>query len=560
MATSVREALSLDWDELRALAERAEQACLREGDLTLVVLLVRTFLELAAVLTRRDATIVRLRSLVFGSRSERRGRTTAGAGDAAASEATGSGAHNDTAEAVGGQQANTSAPPAAEPPKRKGHGRKPASAYTGATVVACSDPQLRSGCLCPDHPCPGTLYDTQVPNRFLQFTGQPPVAATRFDQTVLRCSACQFRYEAPLPEGVAPERWSASADVSIVMARYAAGLPFYRLAKLQAAFGVPLSEGTLWDRVLEVAEAARPVAEHLSELASRADLIHCDDTPVRILTLMAENKLRRQEGGKPKKGERVAMQTTAILALTHGHWIVLYASGRKHAGENVGELLKRRPKELGPPVQMADALPANFSHREKVERANCLAHARRNFVKVELSFPDECAHVLDAIAAVYRVEAETKARAMTGAERLAHHTLHSTPVMEGLREWIRERFEQRLVEPSSALGDALCYLLDHYDDLVKFTSVVGAPIDNTPAERVLKLVVLSRKNSLFFKNEHGASIGDRLAGLIETCRLNGVAAFDYLVALVRNAEHVRAAPSAWLPWTYQQQTAKQKAA
>ena len=64
--------------------------------------------------------------------------------------------------------------------------------------------------------------------------------------------------------------------------------PFYRLAKLQAAFGVPLSQGTLWDRVLAVAKAVRPVADHLSDLAARADLIHCDDTPVRILTLIDE--------------------------------------------------------------------------------------------------------------------------------------------------------------------------------------------------------------------------------------------------------------------------------
>ena len=102
--------------------------------------------------------------------------------------------------------------------------------------------------------------------------------------------------------------------------------------------------------------------------------------------------------------------------------------------------------------------------------------------------------------------------------------------------------------------------MDHFDDLVKFTSVVGAPIDNTPCERVLKLVVLSRKNSLFFKNEHGAVIGDGLAGLIETCRLNGVAAFDYLLALHRNAEKVRAAPSAWLPWRYREHRSEARAA
>jgi ubiquinone/menaquinone biosynthesis C-methylase UbiE len=188
------------------------------------------------------------------------------------------------------------------------------------------------------------------------------------------------------------------------------------------------------------------------------------------------------------------------------------------------------------------------------------AHARRNFVEVESSSPDECAHVLDRIAAVYRVEAETKAKGMSAAERLAHHQHHSAPVLGELRVWIRERLELKVVEPSSSLGDALTYMLDHFDDLEKFTTVAGAPIDNTLAERVLKLVVLSRKNSLFFKNENGASIGDRMAGLVETCRLNGVAAYDYMLALVRNADRVRAAPSEWLPWTYPRQSATAKAA
>ena len=561
MATAVREVVSLDWEALRALGERANSGRLQDGDLALVSLLVHTLFELAAVLTSRDATIARLRRLLFGPRSER--RTSARSGDAAAQETTGAPAT--AAQVAGGAGSSDAeerpAQPTAERAKRKGHGRKPASLYIGASVVVCSHLQLRPGSACPDHPCRGTLYDTGVPNRFLRFTGQPPVAATRYDQSVLRCSACEFRYEAPLPEGVAPERWDASADVSIVMARYAAGLPFYRLARLQAAFGIPLAEGTLWDRVLEVAEAVRPVAEHLRELASRADLIHCDDTSVRILTLMAENKKRKQEGGgKPSKGERVAMQTTAILALTDGHWIVLYASGRDHAGDNVGKLLEQRPAGLAPPVQMADALPANFSHGKKVEPANCMAHARRNFVEAESSFPSACAHVLDVIAFVYRVEAETKAKAMGPAERLAHHQLHSRPALDQLRDWIREQLELRLVEPSSSLGDALAYMLDHFDQLVKFTSVAGAPIDNTACERVLKLVVLSRKNSLFFKNETGAKIADRLCGLIETCRVNAVEPADYLLALVRNAERVRAAPAEWLPWTYARQSATAKAA
>ncbi len=72
MAGSVREFLSLDWDALRALGERADAGHLQDSDLALVGLLVRTVFDLAALLSRRDATLSRLLHLLFGTRSERR--------------------------------------------------------------------------------------------------------------------------------------------------------------------------------------------------------------------------------------------------------------------------------------------------------------------------------------------------------------------------------------------------------------------------------------------------------------------------------------------------------
>jgi len=39
--------------------------------------------------------------------------------------------------------------------------------------------------------------------------------------------------------------------------------------------------------------------------------------------------------------------------------------------------------------------------------------------------------------------------------------------------------------------------------------------------------------------------------LIHTCELNGINAFDYLVALQRHHRDVAASPAAWMPWTYQ---------
>jgi Transposase IS66 family len=90
---------------------------------------------------------------------------------------------------------------------------------------------------------------------------------------------------------------------------------------------------------------------------------------------------------------------------------------------------------------------ANWSHAAAVIPVKCLAHARRQFTDSEEAFPEECGHVWEEFATVYRYEAETTG--MTPEQRLAHHQLHSAPVLERLQNWISTQFAQRRVEPNS---------------------------------------------------------------------------------------------------------------
>ena len=345
------------------------------------------------------------------------------------------------------------------------------------------------------------------------------MGATRYEQTVLRCSSCQQRFTAPLPDGVPAEKYDATADVAMVMAKYAAGLPFHRLARLQQSFGVPLPESVQWERCEAIANALLPVYLHLRQQAAQADVLISDDTRVQILSCRVENQQQ------PAVDERCGLHTTGLVAQSPAqtrNTIVLYTSGRRHAGENVGELLRSRPAELSPPLQAGDALAANWSHHLPVVAVKCLAHARRQFTDIEELFPQECRHVREALATVYRYDAETKT--MTPEQRLAHHQRYSAPVMEQLRHWIDEQFQERRVEPNSVLGKAFTYLQRHWSGLTQFLSRRHAPLDSNAAERALKRVVLHRKNALFFRTEHGAAVGDILMSVVETCCANGIRA------------------------------------
>jgi transposase len=528
---------STDSAEIEALITRIERGQFRDEDAQLLARLLRLLLRLITLVQQKNASLSRLKRLLFGPRSDKR-RETSPSSDA------GPEGESDSASSTSTENPPPDTPKGARSQshsRKGGHGRMGAEAYTGARMVRCRDTELRPGAGCPHDGCRGKLYDTKHPAIFIRLTGQPLVGATRYEQEVLRCSACQERFTAQLPADVKPEKYDETCDVSLALAKYGAGLPWYRLARLQESFGVPLPKSIQFERCEAVADAVLPVFLYLRRLAADGEVIYSDDTRVRILSCLKENKELREE-------ERRGTYTSGLVIEVGGRKIAIYTNSRRHAGENLDELLKARSAELGRPIQMADALAANWSGQEETVEAKCLAHARRKFIDIERAFPVECGRVLDAIAEIYRVEAETEG--MSAQKRLERHQALSDRVMAELREWIEEEFAERRTEPNSSLGQAFRYVLRHWEGLTRFLTVAGVPLDNNAAERALKRAVLLRKNALFYKNEHGASVGAILQSLIETCRLNSVGAWEYLLTLMRNRSEARANPAAYLPWSY----------
>jgi len=91
----------------------------------------------------------------------------------------------------------------------------------------------------------------------------------------------------------------------------------------------------------------------------------------------------------------------------------------------------------------------------------------------------------------------------------------------------------------------------HWDNLTRFLSIPGAPLDNNLVERALKLFIRQRQNSLFYRSEHSAYVASMLTSLIATCLYAGVNALAYLVALQDNRHAVFVHPEQWLPWCWE---------
>jgi hypothetical protein len=244
------------------------------------------------------------------------------------------------------------------------------------------------------------------------------------------------------------------------------------------------------------------------------------------------------------------MCTTALVIRVGKRWICLSYSGRAHAGENLAALLEQREADHAPPLVMSEALSRHEIDEETVVRCPCLAHGRRQFSDIEEVFPSACRWVMDVITQVFDHDEEARAKQMSPEARLASHQASSQPLMDTLKAWLDTQIADRLVDPHSALGQALAYMQTPWVTLTRFLQLEGAPLDNNLVERALNLFIRQRKNSLFYQREHSASIASVLTSLLATCIYAGVNVLDDLVALQEHRAEVFAEPEAWLPWTY----------
>jgi len=520
-----RKPRTLKLEDLQGILDRT-RTVLSEQDQTTLKAAVDTLAFLTQELEAKGTTIERLRRMLFGPSTEKTSGVTG---------------ERDSAGDRGGETDRR------KKPKPPGHGRNGAAAYRGAAKVKVAHRSLCAGDRCPE--CPkGKVYPLAEPAVLVRVVGMAPLAATVYELERLRCNLCGQVFTSSPAAGVGEAKYDETAAAMVGLLKYGVGLPFNRIEKLQKAMGIPLPAATAWQLVRRAAGLMLPAYHRLIEEAAGGQVLHNDDTTMKVLELCGERQPDDQEHSK----QRTGVFTSAVVAHAGGHRIALFFTGRKHAGENLTELLAHRAVELSSPIQMCDALSRNVPAELKTVLANCLAHARRRFVEVAPRFPDECRYILETLREVYANDAVARGRAMSAEGRLSFHQTESGPLMEALRLWLDEQIEKHNVEPNSGLGEAIGYMRKHWKKLTLFLRVAGAPLDNNICERALKKAILHRKNALFYKTLNGARVGDAFMSLIHSAELGGVDPFPYLVALQRHHRQVAENPGAWMPWNYTQ--------
>ena len=423
-------------------------------------------------------------------------------------------------------------------PRGNNNGKNGQKDYPTAQRVCHEHESLKAGEQCPE--CgKGTLYKYE-PGIYIRITGSAPLKAIVHETEKFRCNACLTIFEANF-EGKNKPKYDEGAHAIVAVLKYGASVPYCRLEKIQKHLHTPMPASTQWDLMENLGNHLYPVWQSLLKKAAEGDKFFIDDTKAKVLALIKENK--------QNSPERRGIYTTGLISEGDFGKIVLYLTGRRHAGGNIDRVIKQR-KSNRQAILMSDALSANDKSDYEFLRSYCLAHGRRRFFDLDKKFNEACEFVKGKIQIAYKNDKYCKENNLTPAERLKYHQAHSSESMKDLENWCLEIINGSEVEPNSALFGEVAYLMNHWEGLTSFLRIEGAELDNNQLEQKIRLQVLNRKNWLFYKTEFGALIGDIICSFIKTCEAQNTNPIEYFIWIMKNEVQVKLTPEKFFPWEF----------
>lgn len=390
----------------------------------------------------------------------------------------------------------------AEKKKHRGHGPKPQLRLPIETVEHHFDQP-------PD--CPACGGEMKVWIGQFEESEEITVVETTFkvlchQRQKYRCNCHGAVVTAPGPVKLIPGgRYSVDFAVHTAIEKFCDHLPLERQARRMARHGLDTSSQTLWDQQSALAQYLEPTWAYLNSLALKEEILHVDETG---WLMMGSKK-------KPR---------WTLFGLTAPGLAVYHLADSKSAAK-AQEILSGFQGTLV--VDGYKVYPLVAKMEGDIEIAHCWAHADRKFKKAK-DPPSSIAKIRELIATLYEIEREVKGPfpgdSAAQKQRQKLRKEKSSKVIKDLRKMA---FEQRGLR-RCAFGNALNYLLAHWNGLTMFLNDPRIALDNNAAERVLRGPVIGRKNFYGNRSKRGAKVAAILYSLIETAKLRSQDPAAYL--------------------------------
>jgi transposase len=309
----------------------------------------------------------------------------------------------------------------------------------------------------------------------------------------------------PLPKANAGPGMLAHICVS----KFIDHLPFYRQIQILKRQNLIISPSTMGDWFNGTCKLISPLFEALqSQVLHNADYLQADESPIKVqdnhkkdalhqgymwLFRNPKNKLvlfNYDKGRSRKLPEKVLMNFTGMLQ-TDGYRVY-------QALDTKGEITL-----LG-----------------------CMAHARRYFEKALSNDNNRASHALKQIQLLYLIEQKVRDRGINVKTIKRYRQLYAVPILEELKKWLD--LNSFKVLPKSAIGTAIAYTLNIYQNLRRYVLEGNYEIDNNNIENAVRPLALGRKNYLFAGSHKAAQNIAMMYSFFASCKANDVNPYNWL--------------------------------
>jgi len=354
---------------------------------------------------------------------------------------------------------------------------------------------------------------------------------------------------APMPAQTFPRSLAAPSLLAhIIMGKYGAGMPLFRLEDEFKRDGCPIDRGTMCRWVEDAGATCGATVVHAMrrEALASAFCIATDATGVLVQPIRTHEKVRQ--------------------ACKRGHYFVMVAD-RDHV------LFEYTPKETSKAVRamfegysgyvQADAKsvydilfrdPDGTSGDDTDEDGKCLevacwVHLRRKVYEAAFT---KSAVAREGLARLTRIfELDASWRDKPPAEIKRRRDAHLRPHADAFLAWAAVEYE-KVRHERGLLRSALGYAVRQKEALMRVFDDGRLVLDNNRCERALRgTIATGRKAWLFVgSDDHGQSAA-HLFSLVSSCRLHGLDPEAYLRDLFRvlahwpKDRHLELAPKYW---------------
>lgn len=312
--------------------------------------------------------------------------------------------------------------------------------------------------------------------------------------------------------------FGASTMAYMLQLRYVFGMPIERVVKLFSESGFDLPKQTAHGLISKVAKQLDYLADVLKQAILEDHYIYMDETYYRVLN---------------KKGS--STKVYIWVALSHNANLVQFFYNEGSRGRKV--LTSYLPPEYQGAIH-SDGLE-NYKIIEtdeypQAKRLACLQHCKRKF-KIEHN--RDAAKVTEIMNKLYKMEHDIPPD-LPPEKKLSYKQTHAPIIYKELMSELLGIRDREDYLPKSLIGKAVEYTLKQYSALLNYIQHPDYGLDNNPAERIIRNIAISRKNSLFCCTHHSTNNAALIYSLACSCKINGLNSFDYFTDLLNKLADV----------------------